>query len=242
MSNPISAASQLLDESIGDITSALGDPTRRAIYIAVREAAGPLTSADIAELFDLHPNVARHHLDKLALDGYLEIDRRRPAGKSGPGAGRPAKCYSPSGKAIDLHFPARRHVLLVDLLVRIVERSGAGNVSAIAESVGREYGRELADQIGSPDDEEYGTAVKAIAKAMTGLGFVMSADPVAGRLLTSSCPFGEAANDHPEVVCSLDKGLVSGLFEGMSRPCELELHPDPKHNCVTVVPVSISVR
>lgn len=242
MSNPISAASQLFDERIGDITSALGDPTRRAIYIAVREAADPLTSSHIADLFNLHPNVARHHLDKLATDGYLDIDRRRPSGKSGPGAGRPAKCYTPSGKGIDLHFPTRRNNLLVELLVRIVERSGAKDISGIAESVGREYGQELADQIGSPEDAEYETAVKAIAKAMTGLGFVMSADPKAGRLLTSSCPFGEAASNHPEVMCSLDKGLVTGLFAGMSQPCEPEMHPHPEDNCITVVPVSISRR
>lgn len=242
MSKPISAASQLLDERIGDITSALGDPTRRAVYIAVREAAEPLTSTDVADLFDIHPNVARHHLDKLANDGYLEVDRRRQSGRSGPGAGRPAKCYSPSGKGIDLHFPSRRHDLLVELLVRIVERSGGSDAARVAEDVGREYGEELASEIGSPADAAYETAVTAIAKAMTGLGFEMSADPGAGRLLTSSCPFGGAAAQHPEVVCSLDRGIVSGLFAGMSRPCEPVLHPDPHEACVTEVPVSITAR
>ncbi len=75
-----------LDERIADLTAALGDPTRRAIYVAVRESAEPVTTARIAELFDIHPNVARHHLDKLAADGWLLVSHRRSSGRSGPGA------------------------------------------------------------------------------------------------------------------------------------------------------------
>ena len=58
------------------ITGAFGDPTRRDIYLHVRERVGDgigVTAADTAKAFDLHPNVARHHLDKLAAGGYLEI-------------------------------------------------------------------------------------------------------------------------------------------------------------------------
>ena len=58
------------------ITGAFGDPTRRDIYLHVRERADDgtgVTAADAAAAFDLHPNVARHHLDKLAAGGYLEI-------------------------------------------------------------------------------------------------------------------------------------------------------------------------
>ena len=51
------------------ITSAFGDPTRRAVYLFVREnstgrESGGVTASQVAEKFDLHPNVARHHLDK----------------------------------------------------------------------------------------------------------------------------------------------------------------------------------
>ena len=65
--------SQALSDSISDLTSSLGDPTRRGIYIAVREAPEPATASQIADLFSIHPNVARHHLDRLADDGYLII-------------------------------------------------------------------------------------------------------------------------------------------------------------------------
>lgn len=246
MSNPISAESSRLDQSIGHLTSALGDPTRRAIYIAVREAREPLTSASVAELFDIHPNVARHHLDKLAADGYLQVSLRRPSGRSGPGAGRPAKCYEPTHKPIDVHFPARRPHLLVELLVRLVDRIAPLEIAAIAEEVGREYGRELATELGTPNDEGYGNAIKAVAQTMSGLGFGIDTDDSGDveRLLTSHCPFGDAAVGHADVVCSLDRGIVSGMFEHLTDTCEPVLHPhtDPVEACITEVTVTIGRR
>lgn len=241
MPQQISDDSAALDRSIGDLTAALGDPTRRAIFIAIRESPEPMTSSAVAELFGIHANVARHHLDKLANDGYLQVTHRRPSGRSGPGAGRPAKCYEATGKPIDLHFPAQRHDLLIELLLRVVDRAGVDNLAAIAEEVGREYGKELADEIGHPDQTGYDEAVTAVANAMTGLGFRMSPDVDGQRLLTSGCPFGESASNHPEVVCSLDRGVVSGLFGRLGTACEPVLHPAPLDDeCVTEVPVSIS--
>ena len=77
------------------ITSAFGDPTRRQIYLFAREheQGRGVTASEVAEHFELHPNVARHHLDKLSAGGYLEVavDRNEHAG-----AGRPSKRYRAS--------------------------------------------------------------------------------------------------------------------------------------------------
>lgn len=236
--------SAALDRSIGDLTASLGDPTRRAIYIAVRQSAEPVTSSSIAELFRLHPNVARHHLDRLAADGYLQVTHRRPSGRSGPGAGRPAKCYEATGKPIDLHFPAQRPDLLLDLLSRVIDGVGASNVAEVAEAVGREYGSSLAAEIGEPDAPGYATAVTAVARAMRGIGFQTEPEPDSRRILTSHCPFGEAATDHPEVFCSLDRGIVAGMMGAMRQVCEpvLTPHRNLSEDCVTELPVAISNR
>ena len=61
------------------ITNAFGDPTRRDIYLYAREEVDGVTAAGAAERFDLHSNVARHHLDKLASGGYLEVAVRPSA-------------------------------------------------------------------------------------------------------------------------------------------------------------------
>ncbi|HEY7703680.1 MAG TPA: helix-turn-helix domain-containing protein [Acidimicrobiia bacterium] len=231
------------DRTIGDLTAALGDPTRRAIYIAVRQSAEPLTSTQVADIFEIHPNVARHHLDKLAGDGYLRVTQKRLNGRRGPGAGRPAKCYEATGKAVAVH-PGRRYDLLVDLLVKVIDRLHPDAISATAEAVGRDYGKALAAEIGAPDDAGYAVAVEAVAKAMGGLGFDITADVGSQRLLTSHCPFGAAATAHPEVICSLDRGIVSGILGSLSQPCSpvLTPHRTEAEDCVTSVPVAISAR
>ncbi len=56
--------------AVSAVTAAFGDPTRRAIYLHVRSDPGA-TASDVARAFSLHPNVARHHLDRLVAGGYL---------------------------------------------------------------------------------------------------------------------------------------------------------------------------
>lgn len=228
-----------LDRRISDLTQALGDPTRRAIYIAVRESPEPLTTSKVAELFGIHPNVARHHLDLLATDGYLQVSHRRPA--AGPGAGRPAKCYEVTTKEVSVHFAPRRFEMLTEMLFQVLAELAPENVSEVAENVGRSYGKQLATEIGVPDDPGYEAAVQAVATAMTGLGFSMDPDVSGQRLLTSHCPFGETATSHPEVICSLDRGIVAGLFGGLSYDCNPVVipHNELSDDCVTQVPVTI---
>jgi len=230
---------ETLDRNISDLTSSLGDPTRRAVYIAVRESSEPMTTSKVADLFGIHPNVARHHLDRLADDGYLKVSHMRKAG--GPGAGRPAKTYESTNKEVTVHFAPRRFEMLTDMLFQVLEEVSPPDVSAVAEKVGRSYGEQLASEIGAPEDPGYDEAVQAVASAMTGLGFSVDPDVEGQRLLTSHCPFGETATNHPEVICSLDRGIVAGLFGALSVPCNPVVipHRDLDDDCVTKVPVTI---
>lgn len=205
------------DQELGALASSLGDATRRGIYISVREAVEPVTASQIAKLFALHTNVARHHLDKLVTDGYLRVSHRRQPGKRGPGAGRPAKHYEPTRKEVSVQFPARRYDLLAELLLRVVERFGAEQAGRVAEEVGAEFGRELAAEVGLPDDDGFDGAVQSVARVMLGVGFDTSTDVKDHTLVTRSCPFGETATQHPEVVCRLDQGIVRGLLEASNQ-------------------------
>ncbi len=225
------------DAQLGDLASSLGDATRRGIYIAVRESADAVTASQIAEIFHIHANVARHHLDRLVEDGYLQVLERRRSGKGGPGAGRPAKCYETTTKEVALQYPPRRYDLLSELLVRVLERISPADAADVAIEVGREYGRQLAAEIGLPEETGFETAVHAVAKAMMGVGFGTTYDAESGHLVTSFCPFGETAANHPEVVCKLDQGLVSGLMEAAHQPGTPIVipHHKPEDDCVTEV-------
>ena len=229
-----------LDSRISDLTASLGDPTRRAIYIAVRESGEPMTTSTLARLFDIHPNVARHHLGLLATDGYVRVSEHRAS--SGAGAGRPAKTYEPTNKEVTVHFAPRRLEMLTEMLFDVLGEVAHENVAEVAEQVGRNYGKKLAVEIGGPEDPGYDEAVQAVASAMTGLGFSVDPDVEGQRLLTSHCPFGETATNHPEVICSLDRGIVSGLFGALSFDCNAVVIPHKVLDdaCITHVPVAIA--
>ena len=226
------------DQSLDDLAASLGDPTRRGIFVMVRESAEPATAARVAEVFGIHPNVARHHLDRLVEAGYLRIGG--PAAQRS-GAGRPAKRYEATDKEILVSYPARRYDLLAELLVRVVERIAPDTGPEVAEAIGRDYGRALASEVGSPDRPgETAEALAAVARAMMGVGFEVATGD--DRLLTSHCPFGSTAANHPEVVCRLDKGIMSGLLESIADTAgEVNVTPrtEPGEACVTEVdPVS----
>src|SRR5438045_398628 len=65
-------------------------------------------------------HVAKFHLDRLVDDGLLTAEYRRPAGRGGPGAGRPAKLYRRSDVDLEVSLPERRYDLAGRLLVRAV--------------------------------------------------------------------------------------------------------------------------
>ena len=202
-----------LSQQIGDLAATLGDATRRGIYITVRESVEPVTAGQISDLFDIHANVARHHLDRLVADGYLQVSRRHRSERRGPGAGRPAKYYETTGKEISVQFPLRRYDLLAELLARMVERVAPDTAAELALEIGQEFGRELAAEVGLAKDAGCETAVNAVAKVMMGVGFDTEANTADRVIITRFCPFGEAASNHPEIVCKLDQGIVSGLLE-----------------------------
>ena len=70
------------------VARALSVPTRAGIYRRLRTEGAPVSAREAAEMFGLHPNVARSHLDTLADAGLVVTGRRKQ-----PGGGRPAKVY-----------------------------------------------------------------------------------------------------------------------------------------------------
>src|SRR5436309_6562367 len=179
------------------VTSAFGDPTRREIYLFARETDVGVTASEVAERFELHPNVARHHLDKLAAGGYLEVGVPRAAHAA---VGRPSKRYRATAKAMGLEFPARRDDLLVTLLGRALELVPAEQAEAMAEAVGIDYGRALAASMAPGEGHRsFQAALHAVADALTAHGFAAHTEARAGSgsgslaIISEHCPFGDAA-------------------------------------------------
>ena len=111
MAQPLSGAE--FSAMVTAVTSAFGDPTRRRVYLYARESGAGVTASQVAQHFSLHPNVARHHLDKLAAGGYLDVSSSRSGASV---AGRPSKRYRTSGPAPVLEGAKPGEELLVTLL------------------------------------------------------------------------------------------------------------------------------
>ncbi len=189
------------------VTGAFGDPTRREIYLFARDRESGVTASEVGERFGLHPNVARHHLDKLAGGGYLDVTVDRV---DGGGAGRPSKRYRVQDAGLRLQLPSRRDDLLITLLGRALALLPPAEAEAMAEDVGVEYGRQLAQAM-APGDAQRSvrTALHAVADALTAHGFAAHAEARGGSLaiIAEHCPFGTTAQEHP-VICAVDHGMV----------------------------------
>ncbi len=202
------------------ITSAFGDRTRRDIYLLVHSTADGLTAGEVAEHFDLHANVARHHLDKLSAGGYLESSTDRPAG----GAGRPSRRYRTPAQPVTFNVPVRQDDLLIRLLGSLLDDLGPERSAAIAEDVGRNYGAEMAESLGPDPRRSARSALHAIVDALSAHGFGTHAevDGDALKLVTDHCPFGDLPAVHP-VICALDRGIVMGMMEHLHEATPVRL-------------------
>ena len=239
---PTAASPGEFSAAVSAITNAFGDPTRRAIYLHAHEAGEDgVTAAQVAEHFGLHPNVARHHLDKLAAGGYLEV----AVGKPGSGAGRPSKRYRASGERLSLDAPVRADDLVLTLLGRALALLPRAEAELMAEEVGEEYGRALAAGMTGRTAESgsagvhrsFRSALHAVADALTAHGFAAHTDSRNNelRIINNHCPFGEVAMEHP-VICAVDRGMVKGMLSalyGETEPAITTSLPRGDDMCVT---------
>jgi predicted ArsR family transcriptional regulator len=226
--------------TVAAITSAFGDSTRRQIYLFARERDG-VTATEVAEHFELHPNVARHHLEKLAAGGYLDVYVDR----DNAGVGRPSKRYVAGVGNTTAAVPALRDDLLIALLGRLLAIVDPLEAEQIARDVGAQYGRSLAEQMAPGDvPRSLRSAMTAVAHALTAQGFAAHRG-VAGSpnsIVRDHCPFGTAAIDHP-VLCAADRGLVEGLLNGLCGdgvPVQLSSRARGDQVCSTVAISSAS--
>ena len=221
------------------IASAFGDPTRRDIFLHVHERTDGVTASEVAERFDLHANVARHHLDKLAAGGYLEVSVERP---DGGGAGRPSKRYRPTEHEMNLEINVRHD----DVLVTPARPGPRGPAPRArprpwpkrwARSTAAPWPARSAPTSSGP--RSFRTALHAVADALTAHGFAAHAEKHGNelRIVSEHCPFGGAAVEHP-VICAVDRGMVKGMLGalyGDTSPVTESSRPTGDEICVTAV-------
>jgi len=204
----------------------LGDNTRYAIYLELARASSPRSTAEVAEILDLHPNTVRPHLERMRDVGLLAVE----ADARGA-VGRPQHRYSVASDAPSLGLEPATFPVLARMLLRVAASGGLGRDDVV--DAGREQGgadaQALARALGLAADAtaDAGTCVGGLMARLDALGF----DPeLAGgdaevTVGFAHCPFRELAESNPEIVCALHQGLVEGIVEGLGGAEVDEFHP-----------------
>src|SRR4051794_24514471 len=112
--------------SLSDRVSAVGaldDPARRALLDLVTGRGAAVSRDEAAQALGLSRRATAFHLDRLAEAGLLTVEFRRLTGRTGPGAGRPAKLYRRMDDEVAVSVPERHYDLAGELLAGAVEDS-----------------------------------------------------------------------------------------------------------------------
>jgi predicted ArsR family transcriptional regulator len=194
-----------------ELSAVLADDTRYRIYRAIAERPGEdVTVAEMAERFDLHPNVARMHLSKLEQAGFLATDFRRTSG-----GGRPAKLYRLSDLVVTFGFPPRRYELLSRLALGAL---AAGGSRADALRVCREAGaaegrRALAGEAAPPRDRDAAAELVQRVAEDQGLLPEVAWQEQALAVVVHNCTFHELSGADPDLVCAMHRAFLEGVLE-----------------------------
>src|SRR5215469_6448133 len=120
--------------------STLSDPVRARLYDFVAGSREPVGRDEAAAAAGIGRAIAVYHLDKLVESGLLTASYRRPPGRSGPGAGRPAKRYARSGREFTVTVPPREYELAAHLLAQAVAADEGGASRAALRDAARQFG------------------------------------------------------------------------------------------------------
>ncbi len=224
-----------LDRGMGTLR-VLGDDLRRRLYLLVRAAGRPVSREEMAERTGISRALAAFHLDKLAAAGLLRFHYERPRGRSGPGAGRSAKFYEPSGAEVAVSIPERRYDVLGGWLVGAVREERAGEsgheaAARVAARKGRAIGRAARREAGYDTPARALTAVERILRRE---GYEPRRG-TPGEIWLRNCPFHALAREDPDVVCAANHAFIRGLVRGMGAAgVQAALDPAPGRCCVVL--------
>jgi predicted ArsR family transcriptional regulator len=204
----------------------LQEPVRRRLYDWVIAQPGSVGRDQAAQAVGVNRSLAAFHLDRLTEAGLLKASYRRLTGRTGPGAGRPARVYERGERSIELNLPARAYERAADLFATALERvTGAEPPDALRRAAG-ELGEDLAAAEAEPDGSQ------RLLSALRDSGYQPTVEPD-GSIRLRNCPFDALVDEHRPLVCGTNLALAQGLVRGAGvSGYEPALDREPGYCCV----------
>jgi predicted ArsR family transcriptional regulator len=216
--------------------AALAEPQRRALYRYVVSQHRLVSRDEAGSAVGLPRHVAAFHLDRLEEDGLLETEFRRPPGRSGPGAGRPAKYYRRSAREWEVSLPERRYAFGASLMAKAIGRASreaipvADALREAATTAGHTMGKEARARSTEPGSEGLDGAFETLLDE-----FGYETVETDGLVTLENCPFRALADQDTELVCGMNLDFLSGaLAEIPEAGMTASLEPAPGRCCVTM--------
>lgn len=206
--------------------AALVDPQRRDLYRLASERA--VSRDDAAEALGIPRSTAALNLDRLVDAGLLTVSHVRRTGRSGPGAGRPAKLYRATAAELAATIPERHYELVGDLLAAAVEQ---------ADETGIPVRDALATEAFATG-AAIGARAERLEEALAACGYAPRHPAPSGAapadLVLENCPFHVLASRHTALICGANLELVRGLVAGTDDERTPVLAPADGRCCVEI--------
>lgn len=217
----------------------LGDPVRRGLYDYVVQRREPVGREEAAEAVGIGRSLAAYHLDRMVEDGLLEVSFARRTGRSGPGAGRPAKLYQRSPRQFQINLPPRDYEIAAQLLAAAVEGEETGRARVSLEQAARARGQELAAEV---DRRRFEGDGREVASVIQGVLSERGYEPFRnddGAIRLRNCPFDRLADAHRDLICGMNLCVLEEAVAGTghrSTGLRAVLDPQPGMCCVALLP------
>ncbi len=214
----------------------LGEPVRRDLYEWVIGQGRPVGRDEAAAAVGVARALAAFHLDRLARAGLLETEYRRLSGRTGPGAGRPAKLYRRGDRDVAVALPDRRYEIPAELFAAALEDLAGSSppepLRSAARALGRAAGATARRATGPRPSNKRLTA--AMVEFLTSRGYEPF-DRQGREISLRNCPFHALVGDHRELVCGMNLALAEGMLGGLGGEVgTARLDPQPGHCCVVI--------
>jgi predicted ArsR family transcriptional regulator len=203
----------------------LDEPVRRRLYDWVVDQGRPVGREEAARSLAITRSLAAFHLDRLTEAGLLEAGYQRLTGRTGPGAGRPARVYQRADREIAVTLPPRHYDLAADVFASALMRLGDGTPPIELLDAAHEAGERIgvAEQTG-----------QGLIDVLEHAGYEPTDDD--GTIRLRNCPFDALVDEHRPLVCGTNLALAQGILDGLPNDQGADYKPhldsQPGYCCV----------
>ena len=210
-----------IDPATDDIEAIalLDEPVRRALYEWVVAQGRPVGRDEAGAGAGVSRTLAAFHLDRLADARLLRTEFRRLTGRTGPGAGRPAKLYARADRDVRVSLPERRYDIAAELMAEALEESSTADgrppepLRAAAHRMGAQVGSTARTAAGRHPSRARRRA--ALVETLAERGY--EPRDRGGEIRLGNCPFDALVDDHRDLVCGMNLALGEGILDGLGE-------------------------